>query len=631
MKGELDWIVMKALEKDRTRRYETATALVKDVLRYINGDAVEACPPTLGYRLRKAYRRNRAAVLVATAFVGLIAGAAVVGALLAVQARRAEALAEAKRIEAEEQTRKAELYSADLSKLSAVYTDAAVKAEIRNAGSRLDADLLEYKSDARVGLLRLARPLKHFVGPIEIESHSGTRTWWEYFDQEAEFVKLREFQAAAVIAAGQEFVPLVPPIDSGNYFDEVSPDGRYYILASEQSGLKLLALPSLAERGVLREAGERLVRWGFSPDSQTAWTQDADSVVRFWNTDATLRAKTPLRPERFVYPAGLTADNLRTAVRSSPPNAVLVADGVAVLQTEYPEWEWEADHTGQPTWMKPKKGTTARKGPTDLYSTRTGQFVRRLDQPGRRLAFGSDWKLSPDNRWLVAIEEPYDDQGRWPPGGAAQVVILSTEDGRELARLDQPWPTSFLYVQVSPTGKWVITYPHGVGANRQPPTTDHVRLWNSATWQPAKDTAFHDAMMRQKYKTLPSFVTDDVFSLVISDGGEGTAVGVFHIDRPGSWLRYDDLGYSGPGWEAAVGELGGTLIRCGRVITDPNTFQRLKPPVGRKYAAELAKLAPDGRFWEGLDTVTEKDLPYHEFGGKYFPGFGHVGIRRYHD
>ena len=68
MKGEIDWIVMKALEKDRTRRYDTATALAKDVQRYLNGDAVEACPPTLGYRVRKAYRRNKAAVWVTSGF-----------------------------------------------------------------------------------------------------------------------------------------------------------------------------------------------------------------------------------------------------------------------------------------------------------------------------------------------------------------------------------------------------------------------------------------------------------------------------------------------------------------------------------------------------------------------------------
>ena len=78
MKGEIDWIVMKALEKDRTRRYDTANGLAADVRRYLNGDAVEACPPTLGYRLRKFTKRHKARIasgfLVALAVLVGVAG-----------------------------------------------------------------------------------------------------------------------------------------------------------------------------------------------------------------------------------------------------------------------------------------------------------------------------------------------------------------------------------------------------------------------------------------------------------------------------------------------------------------------------------------------------------------------------
>jgi hypothetical protein len=56
---ELDWIVMKALEKDRTRRYETANGLARDIQRYLTDEPVEACPPSAGYRLRKFARRNK--------------------------------------------------------------------------------------------------------------------------------------------------------------------------------------------------------------------------------------------------------------------------------------------------------------------------------------------------------------------------------------------------------------------------------------------------------------------------------------------------------------------------------------------------------------------------------------------
>jgi tetratricopeptide (TPR) repeat protein len=67
VRGELDWIVMKALEKDRNRRYESANAMAMDVQRYVNGEAVLAHPPSAGYRLRKFVRRQRAAL----AFAGL--------------------------------------------------------------------------------------------------------------------------------------------------------------------------------------------------------------------------------------------------------------------------------------------------------------------------------------------------------------------------------------------------------------------------------------------------------------------------------------------------------------------------------------------------------------------------------
>ncbi len=78
LRNELDWIVMKALEKDRTRRYETANGFAADVLRYLSGEAVQAHPPSTAYRLKKFVRRNKgrvvAAGLVLVALLGGMAG-----------------------------------------------------------------------------------------------------------------------------------------------------------------------------------------------------------------------------------------------------------------------------------------------------------------------------------------------------------------------------------------------------------------------------------------------------------------------------------------------------------------------------------------------------------------------------
>src|SRR6185436_3333314 len=75
VRGELDWIVMKCLEKDRNRRYETAKDFAADMQRYLADEPVHACPPSVGYRLRKFVRRNKGPVLAATLVVtALIAG-----------------------------------------------------------------------------------------------------------------------------------------------------------------------------------------------------------------------------------------------------------------------------------------------------------------------------------------------------------------------------------------------------------------------------------------------------------------------------------------------------------------------------------------------------------------------------
>ncbi len=75
LRNELDWIVMKALEKDRARRYETANGFAADVMRYLGGEAVQAHPPSTAYRLKKFAKRYKGQVLAASVvFLALLAG-----------------------------------------------------------------------------------------------------------------------------------------------------------------------------------------------------------------------------------------------------------------------------------------------------------------------------------------------------------------------------------------------------------------------------------------------------------------------------------------------------------------------------------------------------------------------------
>ncbi len=94
LRNELDWIVMKALEKDRTRRYETANGFAADVTRYLTGEAVHAHPPSTAYRLKKFVRRYRGQVIAASlVFFALLAG--IIGTTLGLfEAKRQAGIAE---------------------------------------------------------------------------------------------------------------------------------------------------------------------------------------------------------------------------------------------------------------------------------------------------------------------------------------------------------------------------------------------------------------------------------------------------------------------------------------------------------------------------------------------------------
>jgi eukaryotic-like serine/threonine-protein kinase len=94
VRGDLDWIALKCLEKDRTRRYATANGLAQDVNHYLNDESVQACPPTARYRFRKFARRNKVALVTAAIVsVSLLSGT-IVSIWQATLARRAESLAE---------------------------------------------------------------------------------------------------------------------------------------------------------------------------------------------------------------------------------------------------------------------------------------------------------------------------------------------------------------------------------------------------------------------------------------------------------------------------------------------------------------------------------------------------------
>src|SRR5262249_49221735 len=101
--GDLDWIVMKCLEKDQNRRYETATALADDLKRYLNDEPVMACPPSTPYPLGKFARRNKTALVAALIVIAALLSGTTVATWQAVRATRAKEAAVAEKQRADEE------------------------------------------------------------------------------------------------------------------------------------------------------------------------------------------------------------------------------------------------------------------------------------------------------------------------------------------------------------------------------------------------------------------------------------------------------------------------------------------------------------------------------------------------
>ncbi len=138
--GDLDWIVMKAIEKERSRRYESASDLARDLERYLYNEPIAARPPSTVYRLQKLARRHRLAlVTVALVATTLIAGT-IVSSILAVRAMRAERLAVAARADearyrrtAEDQRNQADVARAAEAQQRELAQDERTEAEKRRA------------------------------------------------------------------------------------------------------------------------------------------------------------------------------------------------------------------------------------------------------------------------------------------------------------------------------------------------------------------------------------------------------------------------------------------------------------------------------------------------------------------
>ena len=144
--GELDWIVMKSLDKDRARRYETASAFANDVDAYLNDEPVQARPPSVGYLLGKALRKHRVLAITSAIVALVLAAATAISTWQAIRAYDQSQVADDAKVRAEANLRQAKTNEQEASRQRDIAKTARQEADRLKEKSEQEKDIANRKA-----------------------------------------------------------------------------------------------------------------------------------------------------------------------------------------------------------------------------------------------------------------------------------------------------------------------------------------------------------------------------------------------------------------------------------------------------------------------------------------------------
>ena len=291
LKGDLDWIVMKCLEKDRSRRYETANGLVADLKRHLHDQPVVARPPSRAYRLQKAFRRNQLVFAAASAVtLALIAGLAFsTWAFLSEAAQRQTAVEQRANAVRAQQAEETERHRADAQKtaterhLYVAKMNLAQQAWERNDFDRLRQLLMETQTSPDLGFEWFYWQRQTHLALKTIRGHSKV-VFSVAYSPDGQRLVSGSFDGTARIwdlASGRELVTLKghsAEIRSVAY----SPDGRQIVTGSYDHTARVWDAASGRELCRLEGHRAQVLFASFSRDGERIVTGSHDSTARVW-------------------------------------------------------------------------------------------------------------------------------------------------------------------------------------------------------------------------------------------------------------------------------------------------------------------------------------------------------------
>jgi WD40 repeat protein len=409
LRGELDWVVMKALEKDRTRRYDTANAFARDLQRYLADEVVEARPPSAGYRLKKFVRRHKGQVIAAGLVLFTLVGGIVASSYFAFEARF-----QAK--EANDNAKKADENAKEASK------------HAKNAGDRAD-DLKYQLGVGEMVLASAAYDNRDVVLAAErLEKVPEKQRGWEWRH-------LKQQTHGGLFTLYGHTSPVL-----GVAF---SPDGERIVTAAEGANRKAevkvweartgTAVFEVTDLSGFQRTNTIGGQWGWTWEYQVFGlggtrlaTVGLDHSVRLWDV-RTGKPKSVLKHAGPVARVCLSSDGSQVATAC--------LDGMVRLwdaATGKPQWSFKGTGERIRVWFSPD-GTRVFAGPlangtAKMLDARTGKPLLDLTGFEDNRGYG----FSPDGKQIVTgnirVAKVWDAEMGGPP--LLQLKRISESSGR---------------------------------------------------------------------------------------------------------------------------------------------------------------------------------------------------------
>ena len=318
VRGDLDWIVMKAMEKDRTRRYETANGLAVDIERHLRNDPVVARPASTSYRLQKFVQRHN----LLFAGIGAVSAALILGTVAstveALRATHAEHQQSRLRTEAQAEAGRAQAAAVQARTALAAFNFAEANRLIE---ANHDPDAVAYlcrilssNPDNSIALARLASLLTYhtWMLPTLTLQHDDWVLSGQFSPDGQRIITASADKTTRVWDAltGR---PVGEPIQHGNQFTtaQFSPDGRRIVTASAENAAQEWDAKTGEPVGAPMQHKDEVRSALFSPDGRRIVTASADHTAQVWDAATCRPVGAPMQHLKGVEIARFSPDGQR--------------------------------------------------------------------------------------------------------------------------------------------------------------------------------------------------------------------------------------------------------------------------------------------------------------------------------